>query len=212
MTRSFTQGGLRRLLASLALALGAQAAQATTVLPHNLADLIGRSDTIVIGTVEKISDGFDERNIPYTEITLTIADALRGTPGEKLRFRQFGLTRPRQIDGRTYLGVSPDGWPRFTERESVMLFLGKPAKQTGLRTTVGLGQGKMQARDGTLVNAAHNAGLFKDLEITAPGLSRAQREMLGSDRKAVKADPFVALVRRAVDENWIARGVMRHAQ
>jgi hypothetical protein len=205
----------RRLLGALALAclaLGAQLAQATTVLPHNLADLIGRSDAIVIGTVEKVSDGFDTRHVPYTEVTLRVAETLRGQPGKTLSFRQYGLLKPREIDGRTYLGVAPEGFPRWTEREQVMLFLGKPARQTGLRTTVGLGQGKLHVRDGALSNEARNAGLFKDLEIKAKNLSREQQEMLKSNGKPVAAGPFVSLVKRAVDENWIGKGVMRHAQ
>jgi len=119
--------------------------------------------------------------------------------------------KPRIIDGRRYLGVSPEGWPTWQERERVMVFLGRPAKQTGLRTTVALAQGKMQVRDGTLANSAQNAGLFKDLRITARGLSRAQQDMLRTERKPVRADAFVSLVRRAVNENWTGTGVMRHA-
>ena len=41
-------------------------------------------------------------------------EALKGSVGTTYTFRQFGLTAPRELpDGTTYLGVSPDGWPRF---------------------------------------------------------------------------------------------------
>lgn len=202
---------VRPWLAGALLLLMAPMVRATTVLPLNLADLVKHSDAIVIGTVEKVTDGFDERHVPYTEVTLRVSDRLRGPAGDTLRFRQFGLTAPRTIGGRTYLGVSPDGWPTWQERERVMVFLGRPGKQTGLRTTVGLGQGKMQLRDGTLANAAQNAGLFKDLRVTARDLSAEQRAMLKTERKPVDTAAFVSLVRRAVNENWIGTGAMRHA-
>lgn len=201
----------RTWFAAALLLLTAPLLRATTVRPQNLADLVTHSDTIVIGTVEKVTDGFDDRRVPYTEVTLRVSDTLRGPAGETLRFRQFGLTAPRVIDGRRYLGVSPDGWPTWTERERVMVFLGRPAKLTGLRTTVGLGQGKMQVRGETLANAAQNAGLFKDLRVGARSLTAQQRAMLASDGKPVDTGAFVSLVRRAVNENWIGTGVMRHA-
>jgi hypothetical protein len=143
---------------------------------------------------------------------MRVSEHLRGAAGDTLTFRQFGLTKPRTVDGRRYLGVTPDGWPTWQERERVMVFLGRPAKQTGLRTTVALAQGKMQVRDGTLANSSRNAGLFRDLTITARGLSRAQQDMLQTERTPVQADAFVSLVRRAVNENWVATGVMRHVK
>jgi hypothetical protein len=91
-----------------------------------------------------------------------------------------------------------------------MLFLTPPARLTGLQTTVGLGQGKLSLRNGQLASSARNMGLFRDIEITASGLSRAQLEMLETDGKAVDANPFISLVRRAVDENWIENGAMRN--
>ena len=201
----------RSSLTAACLLLVASLAGATTMRPQNLADLVGLSETIVIGTVEKVTDGFDERRIPYTEVTIRVGERLRGGAGETLRFRQFGLLKPRTIDGRLYLGVSPEGWPSWQERERVMVFLGRPARWTGLRTTVALAQGKMQFRGGTLANSAQNAGLFKNLEITAGGLNASQQAMLRTDRTPVGADAFVSLVRRAVSEDWVGKGTMRHA-
>jgi len=198
-------------LAAALLLLLAPRSGATTVRPQNLADLVGLSETIVIGTVEKVTDGFDARGIPFTEVTIRVGENIRGASGDTLSFRQFGLLKPRVIDGRRYLGVSPDGWPSWHERERVMVFLGRPAKQTGLRTTVGLGQGKMQVLDGKLANSARNAGLFRKLQITAPSLTSAQQAMLQTDRTPVDAGAFVSLVRRAVNENWTEKGMMRHA-
>jgi hypothetical protein len=201
---------LRRGLTLLFLALVSQATQAASISAPNLVELIEHSDRIVIGTVEEISDGFDKNNVPYTEVTLRVSDNIRGKDGETITFRQFGLTAPREIDGRTYLGISPDGWPTWSEKERVMVFLGRPARLTGLQTTVGLQQGKLRMTDGQLSSGAGNIGMFKGMKVDANGLTQDQISMLASDSKAVDANPFISLVRRAVNENWIENGVMHN--
>jgi hypothetical protein len=204
---------LGRTLLPLALLAGFTHAQAATVIQSNLADLIEQSERILVGTVANVTDGFTADRVPYTEVTVNVTESMRGDNVRTYTFRQFGLKEPREIDGRTYLVTTPDGWPTWSEQETVMLFLNPPARFTGLQTTVGLELGKLRLQDGRLANAAHNRGLFRDLRITAGGLSEAQREMLASDDgHAVDLNPFISLVRRAVDENWIEHGVMRHAQ
>lgn len=197
-------------LAVLILALVSQAAQAATVESRNLVSLIQHSDRILVGTVESISDGFDSNNVPYTEVTLRVSDHIRGADGETITFRQFGLLAPREIDGRTYLGASPDGWPKWNEKERVMVFLGPPARLTGLQTTVGLQAGKLRMSNGQLSNAAGNVGIFTGMKVEAKGLTRDQIAMLANDGQAVDANPFISLVRRAVNENWIEKGVMHN--
>jgi hypothetical protein len=185
-----------------------QAASAASVQETNLVELIRYSDRIIVGTVIEVTDGFTAANVPYTEVTVVVADTIRGEAESTYTFRQFGLSAPREINGRTYLGTSPEGWPTWSERERVMLFLSKPARMTGLQTTVGLGQGKLTMRAGQLSNAAQNQGLFSQVRVSAPGLTSEQAAMLQGSARAVAADPFISLVRRAVDENWIETGVM----
>lgn len=213
MTPKLGRGGIRAAgigLVVLILALMAQVSQAATVASQNLVSLIQHSDRILVGTVESITDGFDDSNVPYTEVTLRVSDHIRGEAGDTVTFRQFGLLEPREIDGRTYLGTSPDGWPRWNEKERVMVFLGPPARLTGLRTTVGLQAGKLRMSNGQLANAAGNAGIFQGMKVEANGLTSDQVAMLASDGQAVDANPFISLVRRAVDENWIENGVMHN--
>ena len=204
------RGWIRGSLTVLLVALGIQATNAATVKSQNLVDLIQHSDQIIVGTVVTVIDGFDQNNVPYTEVTLRVSESIRGEEAETVSFRQFGLTAPREIDGRTYLGVTPDGWPTWSEQERVMLFLHRPAHLTGLQTTVGLGQGKLQLHSGRLSNAAGNVGLFQNLKIEARGLSSAQRAMLETDGEAIDAKPFISLVRRAVQESWVEQGVLHH--
>jgi len=192
-----------------------QNAFAASVAQQNLVDLIKESDAIVVGTVKKVSDGFTDRGVPYTEVTLAVSESILGAAAnngaETYTFRQFGLLKPREIGGRTYLGTTPEGWPNWSKRERVLVFMNAPARLTGLQTTVGLNQGKLQWTDGRLMNSENNVGMFRNVKITASGLSPEQTAMLSAqDGKAISAEPFVALVRRAVDENWVAKGVMRH--
>jgi hypothetical protein len=197
-------------LVFLLLLLVAQAAQAATVASQNLVNLIQHSDRILVGTVERITDGFDKNDVPYTEVTLRVSDHIRGKESETVTFRQFGLLEPREIGGRTYLGTSPDGWPAWQESERVMVFLGPPARLTGLQTTIGLQSGKLRLHNGQLVNSAGNVGMFTGMKVQAPGLTKDQLSMLASDGQAVDANPFISLVRRAVNENWIENGVMHN--
>jgi len=197
-------------LLSLTLAVASQAVFAVSVKQQNLIDLIGQSDQIVVGTVKSVTDGFTKDGVPFTEITMNVRENIRGKKTETYTFRQFGLMAPRKIDGRTYLGVTPEGWPHWVEKETVMLFLSGQARLTGLQTTVGLGQGKLRLQQGKLSSETQNAGLFNGVQINAQGLNQAQRDMLRSDGSPVDAGSFIELVRRAVNENWIEKGVMKN--
>ena len=206
----FHTAALRLGLIALALAVVSPGAIAASVAQQNLVDLIEQSDSIVIGTVKTVTDGFTDTGVPYTEVTLEVSDSIRGAQKDTYTFRQFGLTKSREINGRTYLGTTPDGWPTWIERERVVVFMNPPARLTGLQTTVGLNQGKLRWIDGKVVNSSNNAGLFNNVRIDAPNLSQSQQAMIKANASAVDGDSFVSLVRRAVDENWVANGVMRH--
>jgi hypothetical protein len=190
--------------------IGLQTANAASVSETNLVDLIRHSDRIIVGTVVEVSDGFTAENVPYTEVTLAVADTIRGKSESTYTFRQFGLSAPREINGRTYLGTSPEGWPSWSERERVMLFLSKPASLTGLQTTVGLRQGKLTMQGGKLSSSAQNAQMFSRMQVSASGLTSEQVAMLEGDARSLAIAPFISLVRRAVDEKWIETGVMRN--
>ena len=212
---------------AIALCTAGQNAFAASVLQQNLVDLIEESNAIMVGTVKKVTDGFTDQGVPYTEVTLAVSESILGAQAnngvnngvnnganneaDTYTFRQFGLLKPREIGGRTYLGTTPEGWPNWSKREHVLVFMSTPARLTGLQTTVGLNQGKLQWSDGRLMNSENNVGMFSNMKITATDLSKEQTAMLSAQGgKAIDAQPFVALVRRAVKEDWIARGVMRH--
>lgn len=92
-----------------------------------------------------------------------------------------------------------------------MVFLYQPASVTGLQTTVGLLQGKFSRVGDEFVNGVDNINVFHDVTID-PGQLSSQEEQLLRNPSAMKADAFVGMVRRAVEDRWIETGVMTHAK
>ena len=74
-------------------------AEATTVKHRTIVDLIALSDIIVSGTVVQVTDGIDANNFPYTEITMSLNETIRG--GEKGTFT-FRLTWKRLSRARRH--------------------------------------------------------------------------------------------------------------
>lgn len=190
--------GLAVLLVAVTISIG----HATTLVKANLADLVRHSNDIVCGRVTGLTDGFDGK-LPYTEVTILVTVSLAGDArvGEPFSFRQFGLLAPREIDGRTFLGVSPEGWPRFRVDEDVMLFLPAPT-QLGICTTVGLFQGKFTIAQGKLANDINNLGLFDGVSVDESELSEAEQKLMQAQAGPFQETTFVSFVRRAIQNRW----------
>ena len=194
-----------------ALLIIAPAAHAMKMKSQNLAQLIADSESIVFGTVKSVTDGFDTQGVPYTEVTIAVGSAAKGalSEGSDYTFRQFGLLKPRNMgNGKIFLGMSPEGFPRWREGETVVAFMREPASITGLQTTAGMGQGKLGLRDGELVNEFANVGMFEGMEIEGSLLSDEQRNMI-LNPGSIDAAAFIDLVGRAVREQWVEKGVMK---
>ena len=205
--------GLGLVLASLGLV--AQLASAASASRLNLVDLIQYADTIVAGRVEAVSDGFDDNGVPYTEVTLKVGEKVRGQVVEEtFTFRQFGLLKPRTLpNGMKALATTPDGWATFKKGEDITVFLYAPARLTGLRTTVGLKQGKLAVVNGKIKRNEFNSSLFDDLSFDPGLLNKSEQALVnkGKSKKDIEIDQFLSLVRRAVNEDWVGNGRMRHA-
>lgn len=191
------------------LAAGWNVALAKNIKKQNLVELLTHADSIVVGTVTGKTDGFHE-GLPYTEITLKVGQSVKGDHGPSYTFRQFGLIEPKAMgDGRVNLMVTPAGWPTYAKGEQVMLFLHKPASATGFQTTAGLTQGKFTIRGDRIANGIDNDALFDGIRINRP-LARGQQDLVNQQSGAYAAQDFFALIRSAVEEEWIANGVMTH--
>lgn len=194
------------LLALCFLVVGAATSEAGSVLKRNIGDLISLGEIIVFGTVVEVTDGIDANNVPYTEVTVNVSEVAKGEAGGTLKFRQFGLIKPRDMgNGRTNLNVTPDGWPTYSKGEEVGLFLYKAAKWTGLRTTVGLHQGKFTVQNGQVSNIVDNEDLFKNLRVDRNLLSDKEREMVSMKQGKLPAELFKSFVTKAVRERWFEK-------
>lgn len=200
-------------VAVLALAWSASLAPAQDAAapPYNLTRLVAEARLIVVAKVIRVTDGINAQGVPYTEVTLDVAECPKGAlaAGERPSFRQYGLVAPRRLaNGRMLDSVSPEAFPRWQEGEQVVAFLQAPARRTGLQTTVGLGQGKFSLLDGRAVNGLGNRGLFVGVRV-ADGLLDARERAMFASGGPVDAATFVKLVDRAVRGDWIATGQLR---
>ena len=191
------------------LVTGLNVAQAKNMKKQNLLELMTHTDSILVGTVSAKNDGF-QGGLPYTEITVDVGQSIKGSHGESYTFRQFGLIEPKTTgDGRVNLMVTPAGWPTYAKGEQVMLFLHKPASETGFQTTAGLTQGKFTIRGEQIANGIGNDELFARMKIDRK-LDRSQQDLVNQRSGAYAAQEFLSIVRTAVEENWIENGVMTH--
>jgi len=208
--------GQRRLCAwtLLAMLFATTLASATTSRREvNVVDLVANSELILRGTVANLTDGIDDRGIPYTEVTLHVADAIRGQVNGDYTFRQFGLLKPRTMaNGMVNLMVTPAGWATYTKGEEAILFLNKRAAWTGLQTTVGLGQGKFKVSMAGATNQANNVGLFKNMAVDPTALGTKEERALMTQQGPVNVNAFVSLVKQAVSGHWVENGRMKHVQ
>jgi len=209
MNRSIRKSyrGLALLVSIVTLALGLNVAHAKNMEKQNLMDLMTHTDSILVGTVADKTDGF-HKGLPYTEITVTVGQSIKGNHGETYTFRQFGLIEPKSMgDGRVNLMVTPAGWPTYVKGEQVMLFLHKPASETGFQTTAGLTQGKFTIKGKQIANDIGNDSLFAGVKINGK-LTATQQDLVKQPGGAYAAEAFLSLVKTAVEENWIENGVM----
>jgi hypothetical protein len=198
---------LRCALTVLVSSFLATTAQATTVKPMNIVDLIDNSATIVAGRVERVTDGFTAAGLPYTEVTVHVLDRFRGVSGNTFTFRQFGLSAPRTLpDGKVYLGGRPEGWPVFKAGEVSLLFLYARGRATGFQTTVGLGYGKLGMGNGVAVNAYDNVGLFSNVQIDRSRLSADEQKMFDGKNGPVSAEILRNFLHRAIDQKLTPGG------
>lgn len=209
------RAGVRALPVLLALAWAAPGgtALAMSLTSANVVDLLDQANAIVVGRVEAVTDGIDERGIPYTEITLDISETIRGDLAETYTFRQFGLLNPRRTaDGRRKMMPGPAGFPKYVPGENVLLFLRPAAAWTGFRMPAGATHGKFTIDAGRVENGMGNAGLFRDVHLDKGLVTDRDKRLLTTAAGPLNPDAFLSFVRRAVEERWIENGRMTHAK
>jgi hypothetical protein len=185
--------------------------QASQLVPQNLKQMIDVADVVVTGKVSKVTDGID-RGIPFTEVTMQVDSSIKRdmAANSNYSFRQYGLLKARKMtDGRYLLATKIEGMATWTVGEKVTTFLNKPASRSGMRTPVGMAQGKFTYSGSQAANSFDNRNLFKGMTVDPGVLSARESAMLAKPAGAVEGDVLINLVKRAVKEQWIEKGVMR---
>ena len=186
-------------------------AQASQLVPQNLKQMIHASDVIVTGEVSKVTDGL-ENGLPFTEVTMKVNSSIKRelAVNSNYVFRQYGLLKPRKMkDGRFLLATKIEGMATWTVGEKVTTFMNKPASRSGMVTPVGMAQGKFTYSGAQAANSFDNRNLFKGMSVDSGVLNDRESAMLAKQAGSVEGDVLVNLVKRAVKEQWIEKGVMR---
>jgi hypothetical protein len=205
---------LRWRLLSVPVLLGLTAlpsAQASQLVPQNLKKMIEVADVIVTGEVSKVSDGIHD-GVPYTEVTLKVKGSIKRdlAKDSSYKFRQYGLLKPRKMaDGRYLLPAKIEGMATWKVGENVTTFLNRPSPHNGLTSPVGLAQGKLTVGGSKAANSFNNRDLFKGMTVEPNALSANEAAMLASRGGPVETGVLLQLVKKAVKDHWIERGVMR---
>ena len=189
------------LLATLAVAaLLSVSANAMKLKNQNLEELVTASESILIGQVISVTDGF-QNDAPYTEVTIRVGSDAKGKVKDESEytFRQFGLIKPRSMgNGKVYLGVTPEGFAKWQEGEQVVAFMYKKAGMTGFQTTAGMAQGKFVVSNDMVANAFNNHGLFEGMDTS--NMSAEEQNMI-TNPGAVSSATFVGYVGKLVEES-----------
>ncbi|HPQ80879.1 MAG TPA: hypothetical protein PLZ86_04065 [bacterium] len=132
-----------------ACALAASAAMADSVMPVNAAQMTEKSELVISGRC--ISSRPEVKNdINVTTSTFEVLDVVKGkVDGSTFTFSQFVFR----------------GAPSYEPGREYILFL-TPESKLGLRSPVGLGQGKFMVLKGMAINERNNRGLFTGLPDT----------------------------------------------
>lgn len=195
---------------ALALAVCLVPAAQAEVRKQNLVQLVAQSQSIVAGTVVNVTDGVDDRGIPFTEVTIAVGNSPKGNINMgDYTFRQFGLLKPRTLpNGHRMVMVTPAAFPEWHKGEYVVAFLYHPAAKTGLQTTTALAQGKLRLVNHKLVNRFGNVGLFNNIQVTQGVLSGAEMQVINA-KGPVDADALLGLIQHIVDDQLIQKGAIK---
>jgi lipid-binding SYLF domain-containing protein len=87
--------------------------------------------------------------------------------------------------------------------------MNKPASRTRMTTPVGMAQGKFTHSGAQVANSFDNRGLFKGMSVDSSVLNAKESAMLAKPAGPVEGDVLMNLVKRAVNEKWVEKGVMR---
>lgn len=123
---------------------GAGPVHATSVERFDLKEMTQRAEVVVHGRITSTECRVDARGAIVTDVKLEVVELFKSKDGEdKSQVKVFQFTVYGGIVGDRGSAIS--GAPSFPQGEEVLLFLSQ-ANDAGLRTAIGLAQGKYTIR------------------------------------------------------------------
>jgi hypothetical protein len=116
----------------------------TEMIKMSMEELTAEADTIVMGKVIKHESAWnDEHTAIFTDVTVEVAEVMKGSPGAEVTFRIAG-----GIVGQIGMRTSND--PVFKDGEHVVIFLSTKAAPSSV---VGFFQGKYSVVNGNVTTS-----------------------------------------------------------
>jgi hypothetical protein len=97
---------------------------------------------------------------------------------------------------------------RYAEGEEVLLFMNPAAAITGLRSTVGMANGKFDFTPGGAENGFGNRGIFQNISVERGITTANDDRIFATTMGSVNDDDLKSLVRRAVSAKWVETCLM----
>jgi hypothetical protein len=151
---------LKRALAVFSLALAAFGAQATTVIPLFMDEIIDGSAVAFQGTVTANRSERDAKGFVVTYTTFSVTDVLKGQVASSYTIKQIGGSLPAEN-----LSYKVQGVPTFSMGQSYVVFL-PGVSALGFSSPVGLSQGRFNIAAGEVSNGRDFGELMSRM---APG-------------------------------------------
>lgn len=145
------------LLAALALLMPAtlEGQRGARTVKRNLDQLSAEATLVVRGRVisARVEPHPELRNLNTVVVSMTVDQTLKGSAGKRLEFRQYIWDIRDRLDSA-----------RYAKGQELLLMLG-PISEVGLRSPVGLDQGRFvitrdKSGQAKAVNGVSNVGLF----------------------------------------------------
>jgi hypothetical protein len=175
--------------AALALALSARGSSATEIVHLDTRALVLESSDIVVGHVQSTRSYWNASHTKiFTDVTVGIAEALKGGAGAQLTLTQLG----GEVDGVRYnVPLSP----MFTPGEDALLFVWRGP--SGRAQVNGLSQGKFEIRT--------DAAGRRTVQRALPGLAVSDARSLrlvpeGARAPEIPLDAMMGEIRRVLQE------------
>ena len=159
------------LISLLFAGLTVSAANATTTVQMNLAQLVDNSERIFVGTVVQVTESrkaIGGGEVPAVTYRLKVGDTFKGTY-EEIKGEKFAdvtmIGTLKDVASGTHPIID---FPLLSVGTEYLLMVA-PAGPIGLTTTMGLGQGCFDVNgtesDKVLINGAYNRGLFANMNV-----------------------------------------------